>query len=263
MLVIDNAIQTNLLDQYAAAESVLFLLDYDGCLVPFAPRPEFAMPDSELLDILQQLAASRGTDVYIVSGRDGGTLNSWLGHLPIGLVAEHGAAVQLKGIWYSNSASKFTEWMGDVERMMNVYVLQCAGSFVEKKQSSIAWHYRNADEGEGYECANDLYNTLNVYAADTQLTVLSGHKVIEVKNATYNKGTAARALANEKHYDLIIAIGDDKTDEDMFAQLSSMQHAVTIKVGVHDTKAKYRVYDIQMVRAFLRALALNVLPDKM
>lgn len=255
MLLIDNAIQNNLLTHFATATSRLLLLDYDGCLVPFASRPELAVPDSDLLRTLEQLTNKEGCDVYIVSGRDGATLQKWLGHLSLGIVAEHGAAVRLRdGVWYNNTASRFTEWMLDIERIMNEYVMACPGSFIEKKQSSIAWHYRMAEEDNVTESMAKLLERLHIYADETQLTVLSGHKVIEVKNATYNKGTAASALANEKQYDLIIAIGDDKTDEDMFAALSDRQNAATIKVGAHHTKAKYRLLDIQMVRAFLRAL---------
>ena len=42
--------------RYLSAEKRLFLLDYDGTLVPFASRPEEAVPDEEVIEILSKLA---------------------------------------------------------------------------------------------------------------------------------------------------------------------------------------------------------------
>jgi trehalose 6-phosphate synthase/phosphatase len=43
------------------------------------------------------MSADPRNNVVIISGRDADTLDNWLGHLPVSLVAEHGAAVKLKG----------------------------------------------------------------------------------------------------------------------------------------------------------------------
>ena len=67
----------------AAATSLVLLLDYDGCLVPFAPIPELAHPDAELLALLRALAARPRTEVHIVSGRKRDDIRSWFGELPL------------------------------------------------------------------------------------------------------------------------------------------------------------------------------------
>jgi trehalose 6-phosphate synthase/phosphatase len=50
----------------------------------------------------------------------------------------------------------------------------------------------------------------------------------------------------------ILAIGDDRTDEDLFAALPA--HALTVRVGQGATRARYRVDGPQAVRELLRGL---------
>jgi hypothetical protein len=45
-----------LLRRLRSAEHLVLLLDYDGTLVPFAPTPELAVPDEDLLALLRALA---------------------------------------------------------------------------------------------------------------------------------------------------------------------------------------------------------------
>src|SRR5688500_8619674 len=69
---------------------VCLLVDYDGTLVPIARAPELAAPDDDVLALLDALAVRRGLRVEIVSGRAHLDLDTWLGHLPIAIWAEHG-----------------------------------------------------------------------------------------------------------------------------------------------------------------------------
>ncbi len=90
-------------------------------------------------------------------------------------------------------------------------------------------------------------------AAQAGLQILEGDMVIELRNPAFNKGHAAqRALSTEK-YDFILAIGDDRTDEDMFNVLPP--GSVTIKVGTHTTAASYFVSNYRRVRELLEVLA--------
>ncbi|MGE0555739.1 MAG: bifunctional alpha,alpha-trehalose-phosphate synthase (UDP-forming)/trehalose-phosphatase, partial [Gemmatimonadales bacterium] len=79
------------IEALAEARSRLLLLDYDGTLVPFNVEPERAVPDAELLELLRELTRLPETEVHVVSGRPRRFLQRWLGALPLGLHAEHGA----------------------------------------------------------------------------------------------------------------------------------------------------------------------------
>src|SRR5262249_30358260 len=76
-----------------AAHRILFL-DYDGTLAPIAPTPQQAIPDKQLLDILEQLATKKNTHVVIISGRSRSNMEEWFGHMPLNLVAEHGIYIK-------------------------------------------------------------------------------------------------------------------------------------------------------------------------
>ena len=73
-----------------AAPARLLLLDYDGTLVPFVENPALARPDDQLLALLHALAGSVGTEVHVVSGRTRGALEGGR-RPPIGLHASTGS----------------------------------------------------------------------------------------------------------------------------------------------------------------------------
>ncbi|MGN6567651.1 MAG: bifunctional alpha,alpha-trehalose-phosphate synthase (UDP-forming)/trehalose-phosphatase, partial [Flavipsychrobacter sp.] len=89
--IINPSIYHTLDVRYMYAQKRLLFLDYDGTLVPFTRRPEDAFPDTEVLRTLERLGNDIKNNVVVISGRDKATLDKWLGHLPLNIVAEHGA----------------------------------------------------------------------------------------------------------------------------------------------------------------------------
>jgi trehalose 6-phosphate synthase/phosphatase len=85
------------------------------------------------------------------------------------------------------------------------------------------------------------------------MQVISGSKVVEVRPMGVNKGTVAPLLlADAGTRARVLAIGDDRTDEDMFAALPA--NAYCIRVGDGPSIATYRLGDPEEVRTFLRAI---------
>ncbi|ANI88780.1 hypothetical protein A9P82_05445 [Arachidicoccus ginsenosidimutans] len=256
---LDNISKANLLSSYVDASQRLLLLDYDGTLTPFSEQPSEAVPSEELLQILEQLSRDPQNDVYIISGRDGETLERWLGHLPsLGLIAEHGAKIRTgNNGWRATSGlTSATEWMHKVEDIMDKYVAKCPRSFIEKKEFSIAWHYRNVEIALGQVRAKELQAELQQTVAALPLNVLMGNKVIEVKFKGNNKGSAAEKIIKSKKYDFILSVGDDRTDEDMFLKVAKLPQAFSIKVGSEASFAKYNLHTSYMVLSLLHALAM-------
>jgi trehalose 6-phosphate synthase/phosphatase len=120
-----------------------------------------------------------------------------------------------------------------------MFVQRCPGSFVEEKNHTLAWHYRNVDPELGFTRSRELLDTLFHLVRNAPVQVLDGNKVVEVRVAGIDKGAAARKLIDETHSEFILAIGDDKTDEDMFRVLAD--RAVTIKVGPGHSVAQYSI----------------------
>ncbi|HVV04670.1 MAG TPA: trehalose-phosphatase, partial [Puia sp.] len=240
-----------LLDRYRHARKRLFLLDYDGTLTPFFHLPNLARPDNILLEILGNIARNPVNSVYIVSGRDGGTLESWLGHLPVHIIAEHGARIRRRdGTWEVRSVSA-VQWRNIVGPTMEQYVKECPHSFVEEKDFSMVWHYRNSPVEQAREVKMKLYAALCRQTDGCGLEVMMGHKIIEVRNEGTDKGTAIHNVLDREEADFILAIGDDRTDEDMFRMLAGISNAHTIKVGSEKSFAQFNMHTPQMVISLL------------
>jgi trehalose 6-phosphate synthase/phosphatase len=254
---LDNLSRMELLDNYASAKRRILLLDYDGTLTPFAKLPNLAAPGADLLQILSKIGENPLNEVYIVSGRDSQTLEKWFAHLPIGLIAEHGAKFRHKnGIWDHEIIAFLPDWMARMEKIMREYVNKCPHTFIEKKEYSIAWHYRNADLGDGAVRARELHDDLVKSAAQLSLNVLNGNKVIEVRLKGVNKGAAVTRILAAAKYDFILCVGDDTTDEDMFRKLATRVEAFTIKVGNEASFAKYNLHNPFMVQSLLQTLSV-------
>ncbi len=254
---LDPLSKVSLANSYLTAGKRLLLLDYDGTLVPFSSVPSEAVPGDALREVLKRLAADTRNDVYIVSGRDGNTLEEWLGDLPIYIIAEHGAKVKPRNeAWYHMiDSGNRQEWKEPVEEVMNRYVQRCPNSFIEFKEYSLAWHYRNANAEQSRLRSVELYMELLDLTRHKELNILNGNKVIEVRVQGVDKGTAVKRVLSQQTYDYILAFGDDATDEDMFRILASYDHAYTLKVGNQASYAKFNLHTPFMVVSMLEVIS--------
>jgi trehalose 6-phosphate synthase/phosphatase len=244
--------QTNLLQHYRSASRRVLFLDYDGTLVPFASTPRQAQPDTELSELLGELCADPLNDVVIVSGRPRRDLEEFFGHLPVGLVAEHGVWLRRLGTEWRTLKTMTADWKERVRPILQLYVDRLPGALLEEKDFSLAWHYRRADPEQASVRAKELLDDLADYTRNIDVQVLEGKKVIEVRNSGVNKGTAATEWLTEKAPDFVLGIGDDWTDEDLFRALPPT--ACSVRVGVATTTARFFLNNHTAVRRLLREL---------
>jgi trehalose 6-phosphate synthase/phosphatase len=234
-------------------KDIRLLLDYDGTLVPLARCPDLAVPDDELLLLLEQLALTDGMHVDVVSGRPREALERWFGHLPLSLWAEHGFwRRQDGGVWESALPVPCT-WMTRVRGVLDQFAASTPGAHVEVKSASMAWHYRAAARDFGNRQAHELRLLLGDVLSNQPAEVLEGKKVIEVRMRGVSKGMVARRIQAETgDGTALVAIGDDRTDEDLFRALPA--GAITIAVGRASAAARFHVDDHRGVRRLLGML---------
>jgi trehalose 6-phosphate synthase/phosphatase len=237
---------------YHHASNRCLLLDYDGTLVPFTRIPSEASPDGAVRDLLTRLAADPKNHVVIISGRDVSSLDRWLGNYPVTLVAEHGASFKMRNGAWQQLVSVSDLWKDEIRRIMQLFVLRCAGSFVEEKTNTIAWHYRNTQTGLGFSRSRELLNTLSQLIQNTTLQVIDWNKVVEVRISGFDKGATALKIINEEDPDFVLCMGDDTTDEDMFKALAG--EAYTIKINSGASAAQYTILSQQKVVPLLNSL---------
>jgi trehalose 6-phosphate synthase/phosphatase len=227
---------------FESARHRLILLDYDGTLVEIARRPQDAVPTATLLELLGALGRQPATTSVVVTGRARGDIGRWLAGIPgLWLAAEHGALLRRSGgDWEPMRSGADTAWKRRVRAMLEQFAASAPGSYIEEKELSIGWHYRLADAEFGAWLAIQVVDSLENLLAGTELTVLHGNKIVEVRFAWANKGeVAARLAAEARRGTLVLAIGDDRTDEDMFLRLN--RRAWTVHVGPGATSARFRV----------------------
>jgi trehalose 6-phosphate synthase/phosphatase len=241
------------LNEYHRSARRLLILDYDGTLVPFAVSPELAQPSASLLRLLRSLASDPHNELLLATGRDRDTLDRWFKKIPMALAAEHGAWIkEWKGDW-KRQHSLAPNWKQQILPILQTYADRVPGAFVEEKEFSLVWHYRKADLEQGRPVARELTDYLLVFTASIDLQVLRGNKAIEIRKAGINKGWAVQKWIDKETFDFILAIGDDSTDEDMFAVLPDW--AYSFRVGGNRTQARFRLGEPAEVLEFLRALA--------
>ena len=100
------------------------------------------------------------------------------------------------------------DWKDDIRSILDLYVKRCPGAFVEEKETSLAWHYRTAEDQEyALRRAQELAWQLKSFIqAEMHLQIIEGNMVIEVKKTAFNKGTSAQSFVDLDTYDFILAL---------------------------------------------------------
>jgi trehalose 6-phosphate synthase len=235
----------------ARRPDITLLLDLDGTMVPFAESPEKAMLDDAGIALLRQLTEA-GVHVVIVSGRPQPLIERERERLrELWWIAEHGTWTHFG-----------TEWIGPSEAVMPelhslLAVLrdstQTPGLRVELKSHSVCVHWRLVPTPlrDGVITAVELIcdEWLETQPAFERL---DGVEMLEIRNRSAHKGRGVVRVREQRPVGLFIAIGDDETDEDMFAALGPDDVAITVRNGRRrQTRAQYSLPDPAAVRELL------------
>ena len=228
-------------DAFRRASGRLLFLDYDGTLVPFANTPREAAPSRALRSLLSRLGGLPGTATALISGRPRGDLESWFGKTAgLWLVAEHGAMIRppCSESWELTRPAIPVDWKARVLPVLEHFVDRTPGSFVEEKEYALVFHYRMSDPVFGEWLANELCANLEELLAETELRAIRGQKSVEVRLVWANKGEmVSRVEAALPNVDFRMAVGDDRTDEDLFERLPP--DAWTVHVGEGTSHARF------------------------
>jgi len=245
-----------LLDKWKEANKRLLLLDYDGTLVGFQKKPEAAIPDEDLMNLLSSLLRDPKNRVVIISGRDKNFINHWFGHLNITLVAEHGVWIRdLGSEWRKLIHGDDTDWKSEIKSLFDIMVDRTPNTSIEEKSHAMVWHYRNADYDLISMRIKEMKGNLVDIISNLNLAMVEGNKILEIRRSDIDKGKIVHMLMEREKPDFIFAVGDDTTDEDMFKVLAGNEMAETIKVGINDTYAKHYVTGWKDIRKLLAELA--------
>ncbi|MGP9680909.1 bifunctional alpha,alpha-trehalose-phosphate synthase (UDP-forming)/trehalose-phosphatase [Brachybacterium sp. AOP3-A1-3] len=247
------------LEDFSDVPRILIASDFDGVLAPIVSDRDAVEPDPKALSTLRALSELPGVAVALVSGRALEDLDSHTG-MPssVVLVGSHGAEVGALPPWMQSevldsAALSMTPEKEDLLRSITENLRRIArahpGVEVETKPSAAVLHTRNA---KGRGSINATESALEYAVTLPDVTVTPGKEVVEFSVVHTSKGAAIDALARASAADAWLYLGDDVTDESVFAQLGDRD--VGIKVGDGDTAASYRISGPDQVGTALKRL---------
>lgn len=246
--------QQHVFKSFENSRKRLFVLDYEGTLIPYAEAPENAFPDDDLILMLQKLSAYPQTNIVITSGMDYEILGEWFEDVDISILAENGNWLRENSEW-KNVFKESDDWKKDIYPIMQRFVDKTPKSFIEEKTNALVFHYRKTDAWLADIRSRELMNSLVYPCTRNNLEILDGQKVIEVKNYAINKGKAIKNHFLVKRPDFIMAIGDDRTDEEVFTVLPD--NSFTIRVGLQTSSANYHFSNWKDARQLLSLIVEN------
>ncbi|MEP7030121.1 MAG: trehalose-phosphatase [Pseudolabrys sp.] len=200
-------------------KSLALLLDVDGTMIDIAPSPTEVHVSDELQSSLGRLVELTGGALALVSGRPIADLDRLFEPLKLPAIGGHGAEMRL-------SAGGATKRIADLPKAMREQLTGAAtpgsGIVVEDKGYSLALHYRNAPQQKEY-LRSHIEAGCAAFPGEAT-AVLPGKAMFEVMRPGIDKGQGVRELMRHAPFAgrVPVFIGDDVTDESVFAMLPEM-----------------------------------------
>ena len=237
-------------DSAALERPLLVGLDVDGVLAPIVGHPADAALVPGTIDVL--VALSHHGPVGIVSGRALGDLARFGFPEAVMVAGSHGD--ERRGHPLTALTAEESTRL-DRLRDLTERAARAAGpgAWVESKPTSVVLHVRGADPGRSVPVAQELARTaMRIGGTD----VKRGHSVVELGARPASKAAAIADMRAESEARAVVFVGDDLTDEDVFASLGSGD--LGVHVGVGPTAAGRRLRDPAAVHQLLRHLVASL-----
>jgi trehalose-phosphatase len=219
-------------------DRVFLFLDYDGTLTEIKSRPEEALPGKDMIDFFNKFTGNKYI-ISIISGRSLKDLKSLLRNIrskEINLIGSHGLEIQFAdNLKESDDIQpvqlKETRQIEILKKMIIPQAEKIKNTLIEVKPASFAIHYRNVP-AEEIDNVHSLIKKIDNMKKQYSFRYLNMKKVVEIMPVDIDKGKSINRIikasnVNNNKDHLIICIGDDVTDEDMFLTNKS---GINIKV---------------------------------
>lgn len=207
-------------------------LDVDGTLLHFADTPDGVRTDEAVCRLLSHLQAALQGAVALISGRGVENLDALFAPLKLPLAGLHGlehrdANGQLHVL---GEAAALDHLRAPLRELSESH----EGLLFEDKGRALAVHFRLAPE----EAPRVRKAIEGLVGETSELRLIHGNMVIEIKPRHADKGSAVRAFMVEAPFRgrIPVFLGDDVTDEDAFKAVNDLG-GISIHVR-HDHMAR-------------------------
>lgn len=243
--------------QAAAGKQLLYAFDFDGTLAPLSPNRHSVQMPRGVLEGLQAL--TKRAPCAVVSGRSLADLAPRIDGAAVHLIGNHGiegpgsSAADLDRAEQACSQWKRELVVGLAQRS----VMQ--GAEVEDKHYSLTVHLRRTVDPD--RAAVEVCGLLQ-RLTPTPHIVMGTYSINVLPSGQEGKGAATVALMTQLGRNGLLYVGDEETDETVFA----MPHGVILGIRIGqstNTHAKFYLKDQGEIEEVLRCLVhdLDVLGE--
>ncbi|EEY63815.1 alpha,alpha-trehalose-phosphate synthase [UDP-forming], putative [Phytophthora infestans T30-4] len=203
---------------YSRSSRRLIFINYEGVLAAEASIPELAYPPQELIWQLSMLTKDPRNTVVLVSARSTSVCEQWFAGLSGNLVlaAEYGVYVKWVGeneYWHCMVSNMDMSWWEHVVPLLEYYTERTPGAYIERKESSVAWHYRDCDLDHGLWQASELLVSLREITRSLPVSVCPGNRYLEVRPQKVSKATLFERIWEFMNWSLLFPDEDPVTTE--------------------------------------------------
>lgn len=243
------------------ADERVLITDYDGTLAPFVFERDRAKPYPGLQEQLQELAASEGTRLIIVTGRTVENQREMMKlEGPVEVWGTHGwERLDVEGnykVWPVEE--KHAEGLEQVKTWAASEGME---ERLEIKPASVALHWRKTTAAERERIEKMAYEVMPRIAEEADLDVHEFDGGLELRTPGRDKGLAVRTILEELEGEVAVAyLGDDTTDEDAFREMEKHANGaamlrILVRTELRDTEADLWLRPPRELQSFLRRWA--------
>nr|WP_162623766.1 trehalose-phosphatase [Paracoccus saliphilus] len=230
------------------ADAALFL-DFDGCLVEIAHRPDAVVVAPALRDRLTRLHRRLDGALALISGRDVADLRGHLVDFPGTVAGSHGSELSHSPDQIEALHQQPFDAPG-LHRAARELAAPHPSVLVEEKPHGVAMHYRKDPALQGF-----VEDAMHALAEQNPHLMLQPAKMaLELRPAGVGKDTVLARLMEMPPFAgrMPVFAGDDTTDEPAMAEAQS-RGGFAIKIGDGHTAARHRLSDPAALAAWLDA----------
>lgn len=223
-----NITSADLASSYSTAQQRLIILDYDGVVVPDVSHPGLTIPSAEVTSYVRQLTSDPKNTVVLLSNRDTEHLDKYWKDSGAILVAENGALYKNHdGIWTSVFTPS-SEWIEKVAPTLNALPFQFEGTFIDRKSTSISWHYSAAKKKLTDTDLAQISAAIRALSQSREFALYIGPQQMDLTTRGIDAGSFIARWIGSKHFDFVLAIGEAQTDHNLFGLFTN--GAFTVRV---------------------------------
>jgi trehalose 6-phosphate phosphatase len=230
-------------------------LDVDGTIVEIAATPAAARVSTRAISVLRNACTRLGGAVALVSGRRLADLDRMFAPLRLSAAGSHGAERRTPAgdvVTRPDMAP-----LAPADALLSRWAAAHPGILLERKQGSLALHYRGAPR---LEPAARFVAAAAAAAAGSGYHVQPGKRVLEIKAVDVNKGRAIAEFMSQAPFvgRKPVFVGDDLGDEDGFDVVNALGgHSIAVGAG-RATRARWRLDDATHVLSWLEAETMPI-----